>query len=62
MVQHIREAFIDNLKDVTWMDSETKKAAKEKVTMGTRACEKIAAKEKITMGTCACEKRRQKKK
>jgi len=30
MVQHIRNAFIDNLNDVAWMDSETKEAAKEK--------------------------------
>lgn len=32
MVQNIREAFIDNLKTVDWMDSQTKQAAKEKVT------------------------------
>lgn len=31
MVQNIREAFIENLKDVTWMDTDTKQAAKEKV-------------------------------
>ncbi|KAL9971395.1 hypothetical protein ACROYT_G023915 [Oculina patagonica] len=30
MVQKIREAFIENLESVTWMDSETKLAAKEK--------------------------------
>lgn len=30
MVQQIREAFIDNLKTVNWMDSATKEAAKEK--------------------------------
>ena len=32
MVQHIRSAFIDNLQDVKWMDSKTKRAAVEKVT------------------------------
>lgn len=31
MVQNIREAFIENLENVTWMDSQTKQAAKEKV-------------------------------
>ena len=31
MVQNIREAFIDNLETVDWMDSQTKQAAKEKV-------------------------------
>lgn len=30
MVQHIRQAFIDNLETVNWMDSATKEAAKEK--------------------------------
>ena len=35
MVQNIREAFKENLKDVTWMDSATKQAAEEKVTMVT---------------------------
>lgn len=33
MVQKIREAFIDNLKTVTWMDDATKEAAKEKVSL-----------------------------
>lgn len=32
MVQHIRNAFMDNLQDVKWMDSKTKQAAMEKVT------------------------------
>ena len=32
MVQHIRSAFMDNLQDVKWMDSKTKRAAVEKVT------------------------------
>ena len=31
MVENIREAFIDNLKSVNWMDEKTKQAAKEKV-------------------------------
>lgn len=31
MVQNIREAFIENLETVDWMDSQTKQAAKEKV-------------------------------
>ena len=31
MVQNIREAFIENLENVTWMDTKTKQAAKEKV-------------------------------
>ena len=31
MVAEIKWAFEDSLKDVSWMDSETKKAAKEKV-------------------------------
>ena len=31
MVQNIREAFIENLETVNWMDSHTKQAAKEKV-------------------------------
>lgn len=31
MVQNIREAFIENLETVTWMDSITKQAAREKV-------------------------------
>ena len=31
MVQNIREAFIENLETVNWMDSQTKQAAKEKV-------------------------------
>lgn len=35
MVQNIREAFKENLKDVTWMDNATKQAAEEKVTMVT---------------------------
>jgi len=30
MVQNIREAFIENLETVNWMDSQTKQAAKEK--------------------------------
>ena len=32
MVQHIRNAFMDNLRDVKWMDVKTKQAAREKVT------------------------------
>lgn len=35
MVQNIRAALLENLKTVTWMDSITKEAAKEKVTMVT---------------------------
>ena len=35
MVQHIRQAFIDNLETVNWMDSATKEAAKEKVIRAT---------------------------
>ena len=31
MVQQIRQAFLDNLKSVTWMDDQTKRAAKIKV-------------------------------
>lgn len=31
MVENIREAFIDNLKSVNWMDEKTKQAAEEKV-------------------------------
>lgn len=31
MVQNIREAFIENLETVNWMDSQTKQAAREKV-------------------------------
>jgi predicted metalloendopeptidase len=31
MIHAIRGVFIDNLKDIDWMDDETKKAAKEKV-------------------------------
>ena len=31
MVQDIREAFIENLETVNWMDNQTKEAAKEKV-------------------------------
>lgn len=31
MVGEIKQAFEENLKYVSWMDSETKKAAKEKV-------------------------------
>ncbi|KAM9318246.1 neprilysin-like isoform 2-T2 [Pholidichthys leucotaenia] len=30
MIKHIREVFISNLDDLTWMDAETKKAAEEK--------------------------------
>lgn len=33
MVQNIREAFKENLQEVTWMDDATKQAAAEKVTM-----------------------------
>lgn len=44
MVQHIRNAFIDNLNDVAWMDSETKEAAKEKVTMVTRMKTRLSVK------------------
>lgn len=62
MVQHIRGAFIDNLKDVTWMDSETKKAAKEKVTMGTRACEKNGGKRKDNNGNVRVRKKAPKEK
>lgn len=36
MVSEIKWAFEDSLKYVSWMDSETKKAAKEKV--GERRC------------------------
>ena len=35
MVQNIREAFKENLQEVTWMDDATKQAAAEKVTMVT---------------------------
>jgi len=31
VVQNIREAFIENLETVNWMDNQTKQAAKEKV-------------------------------
>lgn len=31
MIKGIREVFISNLDDLTWMDAETKKAAEEKV-------------------------------
>lgn len=31
MIKDIREVFISNLDDLTWMDGETKKAAEEKV-------------------------------
>ena len=31
MVDNIREAFIDNLENVKWMDKQTNQAAKEKV-------------------------------
>lgn len=31
MIKDIREVFISNLDDLTWMDAETKKAAEEKV-------------------------------
>ena len=41
MVQNIREAFIENLETVDWMDSQTKQAAKEKV-RGLRNPRKIA--------------------
>lgn len=44
MVQHVRNAFIDNLNDVAWMDSETKEAAKEKVTMVTRMKTRLSVK------------------
>ena len=36
MVAEIKWAFEDSLKYVSWMDSETKKAAKEKV--GEKSC------------------------
>lgn len=31
MIKDIREVFISNLQDLTWMDEQTKKAAEEKV-------------------------------
>lgn len=31
MIKDIREVFISNLDDLTWMDAQTKKAAEEKV-------------------------------
>lgn len=31
MIREIREVFINNLQELTWMDEETKKAAEEKV-------------------------------
>lgn len=31
MIKDIRQVFISNLDDLTWMDAETKKAAEEKV-------------------------------
>lgn len=31
MIKDIREVFISNLDDLTWMDAPTKKAAEEKV-------------------------------
>lgn len=31
MIKDIREVFISNLDDLTWMDALTKKAAEEKV-------------------------------
>lgn len=31
MIKDIRQVFISNLNDLTWMDAETKKAAEEKV-------------------------------
>lgn len=31
MIKDIREVFISNLEDLTWMDADTKKAAEEKV-------------------------------
>lgn len=34
MVAEIKSAFEENLKYVSWMDSDTKKAAKEKVGEG----------------------------
>ncbi len=33
MIADIREVFISNLDDLTWMDAETKKAAEEKVSV-----------------------------
>lgn len=38
MVSEIKWAFEDSLKYVSWMDSETKKAAKEKVGERRRVC------------------------
>lgn len=32
MIANIREVFVSNLDDLSWMDAETKKAAEEKVT------------------------------
>lgn len=31
MIHAIRGVFIDNLKDIDWMDDDTRKAAKDKV-------------------------------
>jgi len=31
MIHAIRKVFIDNLKDIDWMDDATKKAAEDKV-------------------------------
>lgn len=31
MIAGIREVFVNNLKDLVWMDDETRKAAEEKV-------------------------------
>ena len=31
MIADIRKVFLSNLDELTWMDAETKKAAKEKV-------------------------------
>lgn len=31
MITDIREVFISNLDDLTWMDADTKRAAEEKV-------------------------------
>lgn len=38
MIKDIREVFISNLDDQTWMDAETKKAAEEKVSDNNKLC------------------------
>lgn len=35
MIGNIREVFVSNLHNLTWMDEETKKAAEEKVRLST---------------------------